>query len=136
MCQSEVHQLHIAGSVDHEILRLEVTMHDALSMCFMKSLADLLGDIESRASAQYTKTIQNPSKTLAFNEFHGDKGDAVGVVEIVDAANVLVCNLSCEPQLVLESLHERRLVRNFGFENLERDDLSRLAIACLKDETH
>src|SRR5262245_28398743 len=90
MRQSEVHQFHIARAIDHEVLRLKVTMHDPLCMCLTKPLTDLSGYLNSGSRAQRAEAVENASKTFSLDEFHGDERDSITSIEIVDAANVLV----------------------------------------------
>src|SRR5262245_62068412 len=105
-------------------------------MRLAKTFADLHSDLDSGADAERVEPVENPSHALAFDEFHGDEGDAVGAVEIVDTAHILVRNLAREPQFILESVDERRLLRNLRFQNLERNDLPSFAVASLVNETH
>ncbi len=49
--QTEVHQLDVAGSVDHEIFRLEIPVHDALGVRLAKAVADLARDLDCGARA-------------------------------------------------------------------------------------
>jgi hypothetical protein len=107
-------------------------MDNALSMRLTKTFADLPCDLDSSACAQCAESVENPSQTLAFDEFHRNEGKASGAVEIVDAANILVSDSTRQPQFVLEGIDERRLARNLRFENFQRYDFAGLAVPCLE----
>src|SRR5437870_6408557 len=106
MRQAEIHQLHVAGGVDHMILRLDVAMHDTLSVGFAQAVTNLLSELDALAGAERVKAIQHAAKAFAFNKFHGDEGAFVGAVEIVNAAYILVRDFPGKPQFVLEAFQE------------------------------
>src|SRR2546423_14015638 len=51
MSEAEIHQLHIAGGVDHKILRLNVAVYDALGVRFAQAVTDLLSELDALAGA-------------------------------------------------------------------------------------
>src|SRR5438093_12201215 len=136
MRQPEVHQLHVAGLIDHEILGLDIAVHDALGVGLAKALTNLPGELNGSTCGECAKSIQYVPQAFALNEFHGNGGEAVGAAEIVDPAYILMRNPSSQPELILKIFHEERLIGDLRLQNFERNDLSGLAISRFENNAH
>src|SRR5262249_33806290 len=135
MSQTEIHQLHVAGAIDHQVFGFQVPMNDALCMCLMEAFTDLVCDLDPCACAQRAESVENAPETFALNELHRDKRNSRSAIKVVNAADVFMCNFPREPQFVFEGIDQRRLVGDLGFEDFERNDLTGFAIPSLEQET-
>src|SRR5206468_3232789 len=114
MRHAEVHQLDVAAFIDHEVLGLDIAVYDALGVGLAKAVANLFGELNGSAGRERAKSIQYLPQAFALNEFHRNRGDAVGAAEIVDPAHILMRNSSRQPELVLEIFHDGRLIGYLG----------------------
>src|SRR5262245_56380552 len=128
MCKSEIHQLHIPGFVNHQIFRLEVPVHDALRMGFAKAIADLACHVDGLADIQRAKAIQHTPQALALHELHRDESGCSATVEVVNAANVLVCDSPSESKFIFQTFDDRKLIRDFRSQYFQREYFAGLAI--------
>src|SRR6202040_4266569 len=81
---TEVHDLHDAVAVDHDVCRFEITVNDPLRVGLAQTTGNLSRDVYSLVQRQSTRTIQSRRQALAFHEFHRGIGDSVRAAEFMD----------------------------------------------------
>ena len=109
---AEVHDQRVAAVrhrilgrlLDHDVLGLEVAVHDALLVRGGQALRDLLRDLDHALERQRACLAQHLRQRLAFDERHRQVLDAVDLAEVVNADDVLVRDLARQHELALEAL--------------------------------
>ncbi len=88
---------------DHQIGALDVSVDDALFVGGLETLRSLNRDVEGLFQLQWTlcNLVFDGS---AFDEGHGDKGLASGLIDFIDSANVGVIESSSGLRFTKETL--------------------------------
>ena len=68
----EVDNLHVIAVAHHDVLRLEIAMHDASGVRLRKTLSDLVGDV-GEPSRREPAVGQQIAQGPALHPFHGDE---------------------------------------------------------------
>jgi hypothetical protein len=85
---------------------------------------------------QAADLLQQIRQRVAVHVLHRDERRAVGVADVVHAADVGMRDLTCEPNLGPESLEQPGVVRRRGRQELQRDDLIEREVECAIDLAH
>ena len=85
--------------------------------------AELARDVDRLVRRQAPDAAQQRRQVLAVDVFHGEKAAAVGVAQVVEAADVLVRHLAREAQLGVELGEARGVGGDAGGQELEGDRL-------------
>jgi hypothetical protein len=88
-CQPKIENLRLTSIRDEDVRGLDVPMDDALGVCRVESIGNLDAQIEHRFDLQRLATYHVP-KRLPLQQFHGDEGSPIGLVDLVDRADVRV----------------------------------------------
>ena len=81
--QPEVHHLHVPIRGEHDIGRVQISMHDAPLMRFSQGLGHLRGDLPGFSQSQRTFGKLLPQR-LASHMLHRDKGLSVLSPNLID----------------------------------------------------
>jgi len=103
--QAEIRDVGGAGSIDQDVVRLQIAMDDTFSVGGGEGLRDLAADRDGTIERQPALAAEDAVQILAIHEGHGDELEAVDFSQVVDAENVLVRDLRPEQQLLLEPLN-------------------------------
>ncbi len=93
---------------NENIGRFDVAMNDALRMSGIEAIGDFDAEIEKNLHVQRTahdQVLQGP----AIKIFHGDKGFAGFVADVVNRANARVVQRGCGLRFALESREDLRV---------------------------
>src|ERR1700687_1372460 len=87
LCQPEIQNLRLASIRDKDVRWLDVPMDDALRVCAVERIGDLNAQIEQRFDLQRL-AIDGVPERLPHQQFHGNEGSPIDLVDFVDRADV------------------------------------------------
>ena len=135
LCHPEIQNLGVAALGHKNIGRLDVAVDDALCVGSVQSIGDLDAQIEHRLDFQRLATDPVPER-LALQKFHGDEGSPLGLVNLVNGADVRM--IQCRSGLGF-ALKTAECLRAFGYivgQELESHKATELHILGLVYDTH
>ena len=118
--ETEIENLGEAVVRHHQVLGLEIAMHDARIMCFRKTVGDRRRDLQ-RASRRQRSSLQDFSERLALDELHADEGPRLGLTKVVNRDNRRMVERGRRPGFEFESPHSLGVACAIGRQELERD---------------
>ena len=133
---TEIHDVDAAALVDHDVLRLEVAVDDAVAVGLGQAPGDLQGDRHGPAGRQLSDLADEALEVLAVDIFHGDVGRALRPADVEHAADILVDDRAGRLELVAETLDRLGVGGHFGPEELQGDLLVELGVVDLVDPAH
>ena len=110
-------------------------MDDALRMCRVESIGDLDAQIEHRFDLQRLASDPVPER-LPLQQFHGDEGSPIGLVNLVDRADVRVVQRGCSLGFPLETAESLCVVGEFVGKELQGDVATELQVFRLVHHAH
>ena len=110
-------------------------MDDALRVCGVEGVGDLDAQIEHRFDLQWLASDPVPER-LPLQQFHGDEGSPIGLVDFVDRADVRVVQRGCSLGLALEAAESLCVVGEFVGKELQGDEATKLQVLGFVDHTH
>ena len=136
----EVHDQRLAVLVDHDVLGLEIAVHDAGLVRGGQSRGDVLREDQRLRRRQLAAIAQQVGEVLPLDVRHRDVLDAVDLPEVVDPHDVLVRDLPGQQQLALEAPldlpRDLRIPVDFGADDLQRDGDAELGVPGLVNDAH
>src|SRR6266436_6802528 len=133
--QTEIENLRLTSIRDEDVRGLDVPMDDALRMCRVESVGNLDAQIEHRFDLQRLASDPVP-ECLAFQQLHGDEGSPIGLINLVDRADVRVVQRGSSLGFPLETAESLRIVGKFFRKELQGDVATELEVFCFVDHTH
>jgi hypothetical protein len=100
--EAEVHDDDPAGAVEHDVRRLEVAVDDTAGVRGHQPGAQRVRHLHALVLRQPPDPLEERRQVLAVDELHRDEGDAVGLTDVVDPADVRVRHLAGGADLVVE----------------------------------
>ena len=134
--ETEVGQADVAVAVDHHVGRLEIAMQHATFVRRRDPGANLPRDLDRLLLRKAADAVQQRRQILPVHVLHRQERAAVGVADVVGAADVAVGDGARDADLVVELREARRVVHQFIGKQLERDRLSELEILGAVDLAH
>ena len=104
---AEVHHLHVAVGLDHDVLRLDVAVDDVLVMGDGKRLAHLRADFGDLALVERTSLHDAGLEVGAADVLHDDEVRAVVLAPVVNVHDVGALQVGGRRGLLAEALRER-----------------------------
>ena len=104
-------------------------------MCGVESVGDLDAQIEHRLDLQWLATDYVPER-LPLQQFHGDEGSPINLIDFVDGADVRVVQRGRSFGLPLEAAEGLRVVGEFVGKELQGDVATELQVFRLIHHTH
>ena len=98
---AEVHDQRMV-TVDHDVGRLQIAMHDADFVRSLEPGGNLPGNDQRSRNSELSSFSQHRRQVPPLDVRHRDVLDAVDLTQIVNPNDVLVCNLPGQQQLALE----------------------------------
>ena len=95
--------------IEHDVLRLHVSMDHGFAVSSVQGGAQLLGNVESALDGELPLRLQDVMEVGAVDEGHRNELRPGNIAQIVNAENVPVRNLAGQQQLLLEALHGFRM---------------------------
>src|SRR5512132_4182862 len=134
--EPEVGDLRPAPPINHDVGGLQVPMEYALIVRCGKSRAYLTRDVERLVGRESADPPQQRSQVLPVHVLHRKVVLAIQLADVVDAADVRVGDLPRDPDLGIETLEARGVVREHPREKLQRDRLAELQVIGAIDLAH
>ena len=103
---AEVHHLHVAVGLDHDVLRLDVAMDDVKPVRNRKRLAYLRSDFRHFALVDGAALVDSGLQVGSAHEFHDDIVGAFVVAPVVHVHDVGALQVGGSGGFLLESLGE------------------------------
>ncbi len=133
---AEIHDVDAAALVDHDVLRLEVAVDDAVAVGLGQAFRDLARDRHGPAGRQLADLADEALEVLAVDVFHGDERRPVRPADVEHPADVPVDDRAGRLELVAEALDRLGVGGHFGPEELQGDLLVELGVVDLVDAAH
>jgi hypothetical protein len=87
--QAEIQHLDLASLIQADVGRLDIPVHDPAAVSGVQGIGDLDGQINDLRDRQASSFFQDMIQRSAFDEFHGNKRQAiVGFTDVVHDADV------------------------------------------------
>ena len=132
---AEVEHLHVAVGPQHQVVGLDVAMHDRRGMRGRKRRRGLDRDVEDLAKRQ--RAAREPlAQRLALDELRDEEPRAVVIADLVDGEDVRMIERRSGARFVQEAAHPLRIAGELRPQHLERDRPSQRRIDGLVDLTH
>src|SRR5206468_1681130 len=116
--------LHVVAREDHEILRLQIPVRDALRMRRRQAARDLCGVLDRLARRDWTLG-ESAAEGGALEQLADDVGESAAVglgrADVVDGHDIRVVELPRGPRLALEALQAVLVRGKCAGEDLYRD---------------
>ena len=119
--QPEVEHLRAPVAGDEDVRRLDIAMDDALGVRGLERIRDLNSQIEHFWEPEGMAIRQPLPQRLAFEQLHGQQRLTVGVVDLVDRADVRVVQRRGGARLALEALECEMVARELRRQELQRN---------------
>ena len=143
--QPPIHDQHFTKGADHDVLRLQVAVHDALRVRERHGVADLLEDRQQGAERilldRLLPAIANPAQHIvqgrALDELHRVENLALVIdAQFVNGDDIRVLQLARELGLVDETQHVLAGKLVAGFHHLHGHGAANPQVARLEDHAH
>ncbi len=118
--EAEIQNLCETVGRHHDVLRLQIPVHDVGGVSLGEAVGHLGGDRQRLARRGHPFGEDLP-QCLSRDELHGDPGDPVGLPDVVDRDDVRVVERGSGPGLLLEALQPLRVGGQGGRQHLDRD---------------
>jgi hypothetical protein len=125
----------LAASSHEDVRWLDVAVDDPLTVCRIKCIGDLNAQIEHRLDLQRLATDPVPER-LPLQQFHGDEGSPIGLVDFVDSADVRMVQGRGSTSLPLETAEGLLIAGEFVRKKLQRHMATELEVFGLVHHTH
>ena len=132
--EPEIEDLHVAVLAQHDVLGLDVAMHDAGGVGHRQGARQLPSEPGQRAGVD--GFADQRGQRSAFHELHGQEAAIAQIADGVDRDDVGVIERRRGPRLVLEAPHRVGVAGERGPEQLDRDLAAKLGIVGQVDLTH
>ena len=132
--EPEVDDLHAIGVAHHDVLGLEIAMHDARGMRLRETLGYLLGDV-GEPSRRQPAGGQQVAQGLALHPFHDHEGHAGLMANVMDGQDIGMVQGRSRLGFLLETT-QTISIGEIGWEDLDRDPAIEAGIERAVDLTH
>ena len=131
---SEIHQPDMSvGALKHDILGLDIAMHDIGLMGDPQRVGGLEDDPLDFLDREPALPLQNRLQTLALDQRHQDVADSVRLADIVHRYDGRVLERGNRKGFATESLEQRRGQDQIGAENLDGEFPLQFVVANRED---
>ncbi len=134
-CQAEIEQLGLTALGDKNICGLDVAMDDALAV----GGVERVGDLDTQSDQGFC--VERPAfdamlERLAFEKFHGDKSQAVLLVDFVNGADIgMIQSRGCL-RFALKTAERLLIFGDIVGQELEGDEPAQLKVFGFVDYAH
>jgi hypothetical protein len=133
--QAEVDDLGVPAFVEHDVVGLEVSVHDALVVGLGEAFGDFDAEIENAGHPE-PLFFDDVSELLAADELHDHESDAFRIVDLVDHGDVGMLKGSGGLRLLDEAALALGIGDEVGRQNLESDLAVQLGVHGTVDDAH
>ena len=134
--QPEVEDLDVPVLRHHQVLGLQVPVHDPGRMRLGETVGGLHRDVEKPLRRERFSRRQEFAKRLSVHELHRDVGRPVGFADVVDGQDVGVVQGRGRARFLLEALAAFGMAGHRGRQNLDRDVAAEPGIGRAIDLSH
>ena len=121
---------------DHDVLRFDVPVDDAMGMRVLQRLADLRGVVQRLRGAEYTVLRHALLERLAFDKLHDDILRLPAVADIVDRDDIRLREHGDRVCLRLEAIFQLSVRRHLIAQDLDGDIAVQLVAHGLVNDRH
>ena len=133
--QTEVDDLGVTRLGDHDVRRLEVAVHDAVSVSLGERLGQLHRDTEGGPTSE--RAIPYPRlQRVAPDQLHRDVGHSVRLVDLVDDRDRRVLQGGSRPRFREQPAAQLGVLDQLGGEHLESHQALQSRVAGAVDDSH
>ena len=133
---AEVRDDDASRAGDHDVVGLEIAMHDARLVRRVEPRADRRDDVDDAREGKLPLAFDEVEERFAFDELHREEALTAVLADVEGARDVGVRDAPGELHLATKSLDDARRVGDLALEHLQRDDLVELTVAHLVDGAH
>src|SRR5262249_15785108 len=133
--QAEVENLDAAILRDEQVLRLQITMHDAFGMGGGQPVGNLLSVVNNNAHRQRA-FVQLFAQYFAFQQFGHNEWVALVIADVVHRQNVWVIERRGSESLLLEAEQSVGVLRKRGGQDFDGDFAVEPSVAGAPDFAH
>ena len=134
--QPEVENLDVAVLRDHQVLGLQIPVHDPGRMGLGETVGGLHGDVEKPLRRERLPRRQELAKGLSVHELHRDVGGSLGFADVVDRQDVRVVQGRGRARFLLEALAAIGMGGRVGRQHLDRHVASEPGVGRAIDLSH
>ncbi len=116
---TEVRHLHECFRGDQNVARLDVAVHDALTVSVGQRRRGLGCELRTALGGQCSSTAENFGQGLPLDQLHHNEVGAVVLAPVEDGHDVGVRQIGRGLRFATEAFHKRRVGAELGIENLE-----------------
>ena len=135
LCYAEIQDFGVAPAGDKNICRLDVAVDDALRVGSVQSISDLDGQIEHRLNFQGLAANSAP-KRLALQQLHSKENSPLGLVDLVNGADVGMIQCRSSLGFTLKSADHKGALCDVIGQELESYKATELYILGFVYDTH
>ena len=133
--EAEVEQLHVAVAAQHDVVRLDVAVHEADRFGGRQRRRDLDGDVEDLREWRFA-AAHALAQRHAVDVFGGDEVTVADAPDVVDGEDVRMIERRRRARLVLEPFAQIVVVAHRVREHFQRDRAMQLRIVREIDLSH
>src|ERR1700733_3283517 len=109
MRDSEDHHVNEIFRVQHDVLRVQITVHHAGSMSRFQGPANLRNNPYRLFRRKLHFFADHHAKVAPFHEFHGDELKTLSLSKVEDANEVAVSNFASQDKFLFEAAEDFRI---------------------------
>ena len=113
------HERSAGGALDHDVVGLDVTVHDATSVCVCEGVRDILQHAHGVTRAERPGALHPIGKALSLDISHGEGEQIVALLDGMHRNDVRVRERRRHSRLAQEPFAQRLVGREGGREHLE-----------------
>src|SRR5208282_5887606 len=133
--QPEIENLRLTSIRNEDVRGLDVAMDDAFGVSCIEPIGNLDAQIKHLLDPQ--RLARDPvSERLTLQQFHGDEGSPIGLIDLVDGANARMVQRGRGFGLALESAESLRVVSQSVRKELQGDAAAEFQIFRFIDHAH
>ena len=132
----KIHHVRPAALVQHDVLWLQIAVNHSFRVRRFQRPASLRDYIGRFRRLQLLLAAKQALQILAFDVIHGDELEPVGLPQIKNTDDVLMCDLPRQYQFLFESFQDFRIGRQIAANQLQRHLTFQFAIVSLVHRAH
>ena len=138
--KSEVRNTHPSPSIQHDIGRFEIAMHDSHLVSRRQARTNLAGEFHAFLGGQVADPSEQCCQVLTVDVLHGNEMEDAGanrdLADVMDATDVRMRDLACRANFTVKSRDHRSIAgKNFRKE-FQRRQLVKFEVFCFVDLSH
>jgi len=133
---AEIHNLDLAVPENKNIGGFDIPVNNPITVSKMEPVTDLDGYFHYSLQGENVSAVDQVKQVVAFQKFHGDKGNTLVFIEFINNDNIFMMETSRRLGFLEKPLFELR-IRGIGIRHrLQGDIPSHQGIECFIDDAH